>query len=108
MLTIEEKQVVIAHLQRRFVGDALRVLALNVLPTTFVWATQITSIWFYLGWFVIGGLVVASSGISIARVSIPSLPLNERIPNDIYTLRRGALLLLIHAIVTSISYLAVS
>ena len=107
MLTIEEKQAVVVHLQQRFIGDALRVFALNFLPVAFVFATQITAIWFYLGWFLIGAFAVASFGISVSRASIPSLPLSERIPTDIYTLRRGALLLTIQALVIATAFLVV-
>ena len=108
MLTIEEKQAVVAHVQQRLIGDALRVLVLNVLPVAFVLATQIKAIWFYLEWFLIGTFVVASFGISVSRVSIPLLPLCERIPTDILTLRRGVSLLTIQALVIATTFLFVS
>jgi hypothetical protein len=103
MLTTDESELVRAYIKQLWPRDVSRVLLVNFFAIIFTATTNIKAPWFYFSWFLLSAFVVASFGYSISSVTVPKLPVCERIPDSISTPLRGSCLICLQGFIVSVT-----
>ena len=107
MLTTDELELVRTHIRQLWLRDVSRVLLVNSLAAVFAVTTNIKFPLFYFSWFLLCSIVVASFGYGISSITVPKLPVCERIPHHIVTPLRGSCLVFLEGAIVAMTYLCI-